>query len=182
MIMSAVIKSLAAYEKRLFLLFNNRMRCRLLDSFFARMTHSGGAFITIALSVGTLVAGLATRQQIIIDIGIRSSASLGSSFAMVQIIKRLVNRPRPALKLSEIRVFDVPICAYSFPSGHTTASFAIAMTCALAHPLLVLPSIIWAGSVGLSRIYLGVHYPSDVLVGSIIGTAAAVLAQAHVII
>ncbi|MDD3927911.1 MAG: phosphatase PAP2 family protein [bacterium] len=179
--MSALTKNLAACEKKLFLLFNNRMRCRLLDGLFARLTHSGGAPITITMAMGALVAGLATKQQLITDIGIRSSASLLGSFALVHVIKRLVNRPRPALKLSEIRVFDVPICAYSFPSGHTTASFAIAITCALAHPLLVLPSVVWAGSVGMSRIYLGVHYPSDVLVGGIIGTAAAVLVQAHIL-
>lgn len=175
--MSSLPTKFFAVDKSLFLLCNNRIKSRILDGFCKHITHTGGAASTIAVTLAALLTGIASQQQLIMDIGIRAATSLSGSYALVHIIKRLVNRPRPAIKLPEIRVFDVPICAYSFPSGHTTASFAIAITCALVHPMLVLPSVAWAGSVGFSRIYLGVHYPSDVLVGGIIGSAAAVLSN-----
>ena len=93
------------------------------------------------------------------------------------IVKRLVNRPRTIFRLEHIRTFTVPICAYSFPSGHTTASFAVGVSYALAFPAYSLPWLLWAGLVGWSRIYVGVHYPSEVLAGSLVGTLFAYISR-----
>jgi len=54
---------------------------------------------------------------------------------------------------------------YSFPSGHTSASFAIATTIAFNMPRLSIVAFILAFAIGISRIYLGVHYPTDVMAG-----------------
>ncbi|MBI4945043.1 MAG: phosphatase PAP2 family protein [Bacteroidetes bacterium] len=63
----------------------------------------------------------------------------------------------------------------SFPSGHTSSAFATAALLALAYPkwYIIAPSFLWASAVGYSRMELGVHYPSDVLVGAIVGTGSA---------
>jgi membrane-associated phospholipid phosphatase len=65
----------------------------------------------------------------------------------------------------------------SFPSGHTSAAFSLATSLSLAFPkwYVIAPSLLWAGTVGYSRMYLGVHYPSDVLVGAIIGAGTSYL-------
>ncbi len=65
----------------------------------------------------------------------------------------------------------------SFPSGHTSAAFSLATSVSLTFPkwYVIAPSMIWAGTVGYSRMYLGVHYPSDVLVGAIIGAGTSYL-------
>ena len=67
--------------------------------------------------------------------------------------------------------------SYSFPSGHTSAAFSLATSVSLEFPkwYVIAPTMLWAGTVGYSRMYLGVHYPSDVLVGAIIGAGTSYL-------
>ena len=66
---------------------------------------------------------------------------------------------------------------YTFPSGHTSVAFATATALSIAKPKLyiIAPSFMWAGAVGYSRMHLGVHYPSDVLAGAIVGSGSAYL-------
>lgn len=63
------------------------------------------------------------------------------------------------------------------PSGHTSTAFATATSLSLAYPkwYVVAPSFVWAGAIGYSRMHLGVHYPSDVLAGAIVGSGSAYL-------
>jgi undecaprenyl-diphosphatase len=88
-------------------------------------------------------------------------------------IKKNIKRPRPFNKLKGIQNLIVPPDEFSFPSGHTGAAFLMATVISLAFPLFCVPVLLWAGSVGFSRIYLGVHYPSDVLAGMILGLLSA---------
>lgn len=69
--------------------------------------------------------------------------------------------------------------SYSFPSGHTSSAFAFATSISLAFPkwYVVAPSYLYACTAGYSRMHLGVHYPSDVLAGAIVGTGSAVLSH-----
>ena len=66
---------------------------------------------------------------------------------------------------------------YTFPSGHTSVAFATATAISIANPkwYIIAPSFVWAGAVGYSRMHLGVHYPSDVLAGAIVGSGSAYL-------
>lgn len=83
----------------------------------------------------------------------------------VQVIKRIVNRPRPYTVIKQASCVKPPKCKYSFPSGHTNAAFSIAFVLSHVFPVLSVLYFTLAGLVGISRIYLGYHYPSDVLVG-----------------
>lgn len=66
--------------------------------------------------------------------------------------------------------------SYSFPSGHTSTAFAFATSMSINYPkwYVVVPCYAYACAVGYSRMYLGVHYPSDVLVGGVVGAASAI--------
>ena len=63
---------------------------------------------------------------------------------------------------------------HSFPSGHAATSFACATVLALAFPRLAVPLYVLAAAIGFSRIYVGVHYPLDVLGGAVLGIAVAI--------
>ncbi len=102
--------------------------------------------------------------------GLASAAAVG--------LKRLFRRPRPYAALPGVTPRGRPPSdPFSFPSGHATLAFAMAASWSLSHPkwYVVAPAAVWAGSVALSRMWLGVHYPGDVLAGALLGTGAAVL-------
>ncbi len=92
-------------------------------------------------------------------------------------VKRIVQRERPFKQYPDIVSRDEG-GGYSFPSGHTSAAFNTATALSLLYPkwYVIAPSFLWAGSVGYARMYQGVHYPSDVLVGAVIGAGSAWLA------
>lgn len=94
-------------------------------------------------------------------------------------LKRLFRRPRPYNALAGItaRTSDPSLVgSFSMPSGHAALAFTLATSWSLSHEqwYVVVPSVAWAGSVALSRVWLGVHYPSDVLAGSLLGAAVGV--------
>ena len=98
--------------------------------------------------------------------------NLGFTFAL----KYSINRTRPFITYPDI-VKKSDGGSPSFPSGHTSGAFATATSLSLAYPkwYVIVPAYLWAGTVGYSRLHLGVHYPSDVLGGMIVGAGSAFL-------
>ena len=98
--------------------------------------------------------------------------NLGFTYA----IKYSVNRTRPFNTYPDI-VKKSEGGGPSFPSGHASGAFATATILSLEYPkwYVIAPSFLWAGTVGYSRMVLGVHYPSDVLGGAIVGAGSAYL-------
>ena len=84
-----------------------------------------------------------------------------------------MKRPRPFQKLEGLAGLIMPGDRFSFPSGHTAAAFVIASLIGFCYPAAQVPACLWASIVGFSRIYLGVHYPTDVLAGACLGTLSA---------
>ncbi|WJI10480.1 phosphatase PAP2 family protein [Methanobacterium sp. CWC-01] len=102
---------------------------------------------------------------------------------IVIFLKYVVAEPRPFLTLPNVDLL-VPVDGQSFPSGHTASSFAAATVIGLKYHVkskgrlywLVYPLFIFAFLVGISRIYVGVHYPYDVIIGALLGTICALTA------
>jgi membrane-associated phospholipid phosphatase len=102
-------------------------------------------------------------------------AFVASAFVSLA-LKSITKRDRPYNTYPEIDNVTEE-SSYSFPSAHTSAAFATATSLSIAYPkwYVIAPSFLWAGAVGYSRLYLGVHYPTDVLAGAIVGSGSAFL-------
>jgi undecaprenyl-diphosphatase len=88
-------------------------------------------------------------------------------------LKKRISRSRPYITFPQIANLLRPQEPYSFPSGHTAGAFIFAYCAGDAFPILFYPLIILAWLIGLSRVYIGVHYPLDVIVGGIGGMLSA---------
>jgi undecaprenyl-diphosphatase len=106
-------------------------------------------------------------------LGIKYTIAIIFSTTITQIIKRTVNRCRPFLTIKNLNIRKIGIDKYSFPSGHTVSAFTLGAMISLFYPAVTCICILIACLVGISRIYLGVHYPSDVLIGAILGSISS---------
>ena len=139
---------------------------------------SNSLVLAPVIPIGMIGTGWAADNRDLLQAGCVTGLSLATAFVLTEGLKWTVQRPRPYLahpdELHPVRT----TFGYSFPSGHTSLTFATAASLSLCYPkwYVVVPSMLWAAGVGFSRLYLGVHYPSDVLSGALLGTASALLA------
>lgn len=129
--------------------------------------------IALATPLGMFALSLINHNK---TLKLQSAEVMGSlviATAATQILKRVVNRPRPYETYTNIFPDKIDN-GYSFPSGHTTTAFSTAMSLTLVTKkwYVAVPAFAWATGVGYSRIYLGQHYPSDVFMGALVGTAS----------
>ncbi len=158
-----------------FLLFlQEYVRNPILDSIMIFITSLGDdGIIWIAATIALLIPKK-TRK-----IGIMSAvALLGSLLINNTIIKNIVQRPRPFRTFTELTILIPTPGEFSFPSGHTASSFAAAAVFYRYLPKKIgIPAIVLAGLIGFSRLYVGVHYPTDVIAGVVMGIFLSYLAQ-----
>ena len=101
-------------------------------------------------------------------------ASLGTTYLVQQVIKPVAKRKRPFVD-RDVVVVGVRASDASFPSGHTASSFAAATAIAAFYPRSAPLVFTLATLVGISRVHLGHHFPSDVAVGSVVGIGTGTL-------
>ena len=92
---------------------------------------------------------------------------------LYHLLKQSLKRDRPCERIVDVEFRVRPPDRFSFPSGHTTSAFLMMTLLAGFFPALKIPALLWATTVGFARVYLGVHYPTDVLAGAILGIITA---------
>jgi len=134
--------------------------------------------LTVGIPIGWLAYGLLDKNVTVTREGITWTAAQLLNGALTYTLKAAVNRPRPAASdPTLVALEDVRI--HSFPSGHTSSAFTLATSISIDHPkwYVVAPAYLYATLVGYSRCYLGVHYPSDVIAGALLGSGSAWLSD-----
>jgi len=169
--MSRIYRLLTKVERPLFLHVNIRWNRAPLGWLFHFLSLLGGAAFTLVCS---LAAGLFAPEPWS-AVGWQALAAVALSHVPVSIAKRSAPRMRPYQVFPQAQTGRNPLQDPSFPSGHTTAAFACMTPWMLAEPLLVPILLPVAVGVALSRIYFGLHFPSDTLAGALLGSSTALL-------
>jgi len=132
--------------------------------------------VTFSIPVGLFATGLITKNKEMQVNGLEHLSSTAVSGILTAALKFAFSRPRPKKTYPDDIVVYTKAGSYSFPSGHTSQAFATATALSLLYPkwYIIAPAYLWASGVGYSRMYLGVHYPSDVLAGAVIGSASSI--------
>jgi undecaprenyl-diphosphatase len=154
------------FERRVFLGINQHFDKKKWNLFFRIVTQLGSAVFTIAV---VLMLMIFTASQTRMT-AFASAAALAFSHLPVFLLKKIFPRKRPYLVLERTKFPANPLKDHSFPSGHTTAYFSITIPFIILVPPLAIILIPAGLCVGISRMYLGLHYPSDVVAGGILGS------------
>lgn len=153
----------------------NLHRNENLDPAFKHITNSY-AVVSIGTPLTMYAVGLINKDLDLKKDAIFIGESVAASVFITIALKETIKRDRPFTSYPEIEKLS-SAGGYSMPSGHTSIAFATATSLSMAYPkwYVIAPSFVWASAVGYSRMHLGVHYPTDVVAGALIGSGSAYL-------
>lgn len=139
-------------------------------SFWLSKTADGPLYLLLALCLWLLE--IAGAEQFVLLL----LYSFALELPLYLVLKNSIKRSRPAeVLVGGVDAYIVPSDRFSLPSGHTAGAFVIVTAAAVSFPGVLPLVLVWAVCIGLSRIMLGVHFPLDVIAGSILGTSCTLL-------
>lgn len=167
------MNTLNILEADLLLWVQNNFRTEVLNPlmhYASEINNSG--MLAIAMVVVLLIW---KRYR---SVGITACISLVLEFLLVNaLIKQFVARPRPYVVNEALMILGSVPTDYSFPSGHTGSAFAVSTVMFLCMPKRYgIPAVVITALIAFSRLYNAAHYPTDVLVGMLIGSVTGILA------
>lgn len=137
-----------------------------LTASFKFVSRLGDGPLWGAIGITLLLMGGPSERFAVAAAALAALAAVG----LFSLMKHLIRRPRPFESWSDLSCLLPPPDRFSFPSGHTLTAFAMYGSLGSLVPALVPLLLTSAVLIGLSRVYLGAHYPTDVLVGGLLGT------------
>ena len=125
----------------------------------------------LVIAIG-LAADLASRRRFPLAAVLAAISYLVATL-LANVLKAAIDRPRPPVADPAIHPLVAVPGSSSLPSGHAAGAFAAALAVGLVHPRLRWPLLLLAGLIALSRVWLGVHYLTDVIAGAALGCVVA---------
>lgn len=168
------MKKLRSLDSNILLFIQDQIRHPFLDKWMKGLSSLADiGIISIVTCIFLLISLEYRRIGWIVSISLILEAILVNG-----VLKPLLKRKRPYLSVKQLTCIAKIPYDFSFPSGHTASCFAVAGVMFMSMPYKYgVPALILASFVAFSRIYLGVHYPSDVLGGIAIGLLAGYIAE-----
>jgi membrane-associated phospholipid phosphatase len=141
---------------------------------YSKFISNTTTYVSFGVPVIMGAVALLDKDDDLLKNAIYIGVSIGVGGVLTQALKYGINRPRPHVTYPDIIAYE-SFTDLSFPSGHTSLAFSTATALCLKYPkwYVIVPSALWACSVGYSRMNLGEHYPSDVVAGAILGAGSA---------
>jgi undecaprenyl-diphosphatase len=155
----------AGIDRRLFSLINGLPHSTTSDRYVSVLSDLGEGLGWVAGGIALAMLGGPKGRRAGMAMAL---ASLAATYVVQQRVKPLFRRVRPFVN-REARVVGIRPPDHSFPSGHTASSFAAATALAFFYPKVAPVAYTLATGVAVSRVHLGVHFPSDAAVGGVIG-------------
>lgn len=149
--------------------FNHTCRWRGIGPLFAAVSRLGDGMFWYGLMLALLLAQGAAAGPAVA----RMLAAGGLCLLVYKWLKSRTGRPRPCDRTARIRTLVAPLDQYSFPSGHTLHAVSFSLVAVVHYPALAWLLLPFTALVALSRLVLGLHYPSDVLAGAALGAGLA---------
>ena len=144
---------------------------------YSKAISNTNTYVSLSAIAGVATTGLIKNDKQLLRDALYLGVNLGTNALFTYSLKNSFKRPRPGITYpAQITMYE-DVSSLSFPSGHTSEAFSTATALSLKYPewYIIAPAYLWAGSVGYSRMNLGVHYPTDVLAGALLGTGTAFL-------
>jgi hypothetical protein len=166
---------------------NNNWEYRWLRSLEDKRTSSGIDFhktlsktngaVCLSVPAGLFITGLIEKDKTLKENALFITESIVISSVITWSLKKTVGRDRPSVNDPAFTAV-LDLHNNSFPSGHTSEAFSMATSLSMKYHkwYVVVPAFAYAGLSGYSRLYLGVHYPTDVLAGALVGSGSALIA------
>ena len=164
-----ISSSVARADAAVFRLINHGLASPLLDNVMLAASALGEDILQAGLGLLLILTGLLANRLYLRRAGYAGLVAFIFSGAVVQIAKHLWDRPRPLLVLHDVRLVGGPLFVHSFPSGHTCTACAVMFAVSVYLGKLRYVLIPLAVLTGISRVYLGVHFPLDVIFGGLAG-------------